>query len=199
MEITKLNEALRARRELRDEANKEIAQAIRLCGRAILYIHQDRFEEAERLIEEADKVRKRYKALLPAHPRLYGSVIQLEQELVEAKAFLAYRTNKLYERTDEFPEAYALGLADVLGELRRLAIELARRGELDKAMRVLKDSEELYLKLREIDYTTVKELRHKLDVFRRSLTALKEELTLIKRMKKLAAGRNPSSSEGRFL
>ena len=196
MDFSDLNKALVTKRDLRDEAIKDVNQAIRNCGRAILAAHHNRLEEARGLLKEAEEIWRKYKVLIPEHPRLYGYIINLEQELVEARAYIFYREKgDFYSwEGDVYPEAYALGMADLIGELRRLAIELARLGNIAKAMRVLEDSERLYLSLREIDYTAVKELRHKLDVYRRSLATLKEELTLIKRLKIGSAG-SPQTSQ----
>ncbi len=180
MDVEELNEAIRKKRELRDVFNLEVAQAIRNCGRAILAIHHNKIEEAKTLIEEASSTLKRYKNMLPEHPRMYNGVVHLEQELVEARGYLKYVEEKAFlERTSEFPESYVLGMADLIGELRRRAIEEARQGRLEEAMKILEDMERLYTSLREIDYTGVKELRHKLDGFRRSIATLKEELTLM--------------------
>jgi len=82
---------------------------------------------------------------------------------------------------------YVLGLADVIGEFRRLALDYLRDGEVEKGVQCLEIMDEIFIQLLALDeaYMLVPGLRHKSDAARRIIEATRGDITLEVRRKSL--------------
>jgi translin len=82
---------------------------------------------------------------------------------------------------------YVLGLADVIGEYRRLALDNLREGEVKKAEVCLEIMDQVFIQLLALDeaYMLVPGLRHKSDIARRIIEATRGDVTLEIRRKSL--------------
>jgi len=108
------------------------------------------------------------------YPELYysGMVYNAVSEYVEARVFIDIITGKGLKGPLELgvqPVPYLQGLGDVVGELRRLALEYVRRENFKTAWRLLEIMEAIYFELRRFDYpeAIAPGIRHKADVARR--------------------------------
>jgi translin len=74
---------------------------------------------------------------------------------------------------------YVLGLADVIGEYRRLALDALREGDLKKGEACLQMMDKIYTELMAMDeaYMLVPGLRRKCDVDRRIIEATRGDIT----------------------
>ena len=82
---------------------------------------------------------------------------------------------------------YLQGLGDVVGELRRLALELVRVGRFSDAWMLLEAMEAIYLGLRGLDYpdALAPGIRHKADVARRLVDDTKSMLVDLESRRRL--------------
>jgi translin len=82
---------------------------------------------------------------------------------------------------------FVLGLADVIGEYRRLALDNLREGEVKKAEECLEIMDQIFIQLLALDeaYMLVPGLRHKSDSDRRIIEATRGDVTLEVRRKSL--------------
>jgi translin len=104
------------------------------------------------------------------------------QEYSEANIFLNLVQESRFLTPDEIkvPSAdYVLGLADVIGECRRLALDELREGNVKKAENSLQLMDEIYTELMGLDesYMLVRDLRRKNDVARRIIEATRGDVT----------------------
>ena len=82
---------------------------------------------------------------------------------------------------------YVLGLADVIGEYRRLALDNLREGEVKKGEKCLEIMDQVFIQLLALDeaYMLVPGLRHKSDIARRIIESTRGDITLEVRRKSL--------------
>jgi translin len=80
-----------------------------------------------------------------------------------------------------------LGLADVIGEYRRLALDALREGEAEKGEECLKTMDEVYIELMAMDEACmlVPGLRRKCDIARRIIETTRGDITQEVRRKAL--------------
>jgi len=72
-----------------------------------------------------------------------------------------------------------LGLADVIGEYRRLALDALREGDVEKSEKCLQVMDEIYTELMAMDevYMFVPGLRRKCDIARRIIETTRGDIT----------------------
>ncbi|HEY4656892.1 MAG TPA: hypothetical protein VIH34_00210 [Candidatus Bathyarchaeia archaeon] len=123
--------------------------AIRLSGSSILEIHRGDFAAASSSLQQAEKVLARIDGISEGFAELRASqgVIVAFQEFVEASALRSFvergRIPSLGDvRSD--PRSYMLGLLDVIGEFRRMALNSLRKGDVGKAESLLGLMEGIY-------------------------------------------------------
>ena len=82
---------------------------------------------------------------------------------------------------------YVLGLADVIGEYRRLTLDALREGDAEKGEACLQTMDEIYIELMAMDeaYMLVPGLRRKCDVARRIIETTRGDVTQEVRRKSL--------------
>jgi translin len=131
--------------------------AIRSCGNAIRAMHRYESDGAGRLIDEAQAQLDEARDALRPHPALLhsGFVHDAEKELAEARITYALVNG------DEMPTpegagiaapAFAKGMAEAIGELRRHILDLLRRGELKRCEELLAAMDDMYYVLVSMDY-----------------------------------------------
>jgi len=183
--LEKVRTELKEKEEVKEKIQERMRRATRLSKQAILYIHQGRLAEAEKLLEESSTLFADLSRLSEEHPDLFfsGSVDAAFQEYAEAQVMLG-----LVEK-DQFvsPESlhipsidYVLGLSDVIGELRRRALDMLRKGNVKMAEKCLDIMEEIYGELMGMDdaYMLVPGLRRKSDVARHVIESTRGDVTL---------------------
>ena len=112
-----------------------------------------------------------------------GMVNAAFQEYAEANILMGLIENGNFVSPAEIDVPavdYILGLADVIGELRRQALDALRGGDLAYAEKCLQIMENIYLELMAMDegFLLVPGLRRKCDVARRIIETTRGELTV---------------------
>jgi len=74
---------------------------------------------------------------------------------------------------------YVLGLADVVGEFRRVVLDALREGDVKKGEKCLEIMDEIYVELMALDeaYMLVPGLRRKCDIARRIIETTRGDIT----------------------
>jgi len=180
--ISQISAKLQSKVDLRDDASLKARKAIRLCGEAISLAHREKIEEAKAKLEEAKAILNELKQAVQG---LALDVLDVAlQEYVEAESLVRIMEGRELPSIDELQvteESYALGLADLIGELRRRVLEEIRRGNKAKAEELYEVMKELYEALWPLEYprSLVPGLRHKIDVMRRVIDETLHDLTLM--------------------
>ncbi|HZY46252.1 MAG TPA: hypothetical protein VFE96_00505 [Candidatus Bathyarchaeia archaeon] len=147
--------------------------ATRMASSSILEIHRGNLRAANSTIEQAEKTLHEIEKQSVEIPELRGSngVLVAFQEYVEAIALRKVARDEgivtIAESKADY-RSYMLGLLDAIGEFRRMALNSLRRGEVDKAEKLLDAMEGIYDDLQTLEHTSiVPTFRVKMDVARR--------------------------------
>lgn len=178
--------------EVRENAQQSMRKATSLSKQAIFFIHQKRHKEARKLIEKSKEIISKLKTLAKENPDIIysGRFSAALQEYSEASIFLELIQNSRFVTPTEInvPSSdYVLGLADVVGEYRRLTLDALREGNAEKGENCLKTMDEIYIELMAMDeaYMLVPGLRRKCDVARRIIESTRGDVTQEVRRKSL--------------
>jgi translin len=168
-----IQKELSKREGVREEVQNDMRRATRMSKQAILFTHQERFEDAKNLLEEARKLFAKLREISDDHPDLFysGLVSAAFEEYAEAQTLLMLIEEDRFIDPKEIGVptiSYVLGLGDVVGELRRRALDSIRKGKVKTAEKCLELMEHIYSELTAMDdaYLLVSGLRRKCDVAR---------------------------------
>jgi len=181
--IEGISARLSSKVEAREGLSLKARSGIRLCGEAVSLSHRGHIEEAKKRLEEAKEI---IEELRPRRRDLELDAFDaLAQEYVEAEALVRIIEGRELPSLEELQvadEAYVLGMADLIGELRRRALEEMRRGNGSEAERLYELMKGIYELIWPLEYprSLVPGLRHKLDAMRRVLDETLHDLTLMK-------------------
>jgi translin len=171
------------------------------CSKSIMALHRGRFEEASKLLEEAQVDLSSLRTNIRDDLERY--LINAEQELVEA-----YQLKCVYEKTslagiedlNVATSSYLLGLLDSIGEIKRMIYDNLRTERTSDALNLFALMEDLYSSIYPFSVydNIVPGIKRKLDVAKLLIENVRSTLTeesnrnlLIKRMdileKKLGA------------
>lgn len=187
--IGEIESRLDEKDEVRELALKSSRAIARLSSQAIHGLHKG--EDSGGPLREAREEAMKLKSVLEDHPDLYhaGFVENALQELAEASIVHAIAkggplpTPREAGATDA---AYLLGLGDVVGELRRFALEALRRGDVAGAADHLKTMEDIFDALVRFDYpSALVALKRKQDVARSLIEKTRGEIAVATRGKAL--------------
>lgn len=183
--LDKIQEELKKKEEIRDEVQRDMRRATRLSKQTILFAHQERFNDARKLLESASGLLAKLSEVSKLHPDLVysGLVNAAFEEYTEAHTLLKLITENRFTDPEELnvPKvSYVLGLADVIGELRRRALDSLRKGDVKTAENCLQTMEQIYVELTAMDdaYLLVPGLRRKCDIARRIIEATRGDVTI---------------------
>ena len=197
--LEKIQEELSNREQVREEVHKDMRKATRLSKQAIQVTHQERFDDAKALLEEA----KTLFVIATDYPYLFysGAVGAAFEENAEAHILLTLIRESRFPSPKEIGvpvTPYVLSLGDVIGELRRRALDLIRRGNVDDAEKCLEWMEHIYAELTALDdaYIIVNGLRRKGDVARRLIEITRGDITI--EVRRTALERSISKLENRL-
>jgi translin len=190
--LKEVKKELTQKDKVREDAQDSMRKATSLSKQAILRIHQKKFEEAKKLIENATAVISVLHGLAKEYPEIiYGGMFSAAlQEYSEANIFLRLVEESRFATPKDInvPAVdYVLGLADVVGEYRRLALDALREGNAEKGEKCLETMDEIYVELMAMDeaYMLVPGLRRKCDVARRIIETTRGDITQEVRRKSL--------------
>jgi translin len=178
--------------KVRENAQESMRKATSLSKQSILLIHQKRFEEAKKLIGNASEIISKLQSLAKEYPEIIysGMFSAALQEYSEANIFLQLieESRFITPKDINVPSVdYVLGLADVVGEYRRLTLDVLREGNVEKGEKCLETMDEIYIELMAMDeaYMLVPGLRRKCDVARRIIETTRGDITQEVRRKSL--------------
>jgi len=164
---------------------KETRIIIRLCSEIIKRIQREDFDNIEvRLIQ----IEKSIKDLQQSAEILSVNIgknylIDVKQEYIEAKLFYKLIKEKRilgFKEMEVYPYEYIMGLADLIGELKRYILNCIRKNKMKDAELYFEIMEDLYDNLVLLDYPEglIQGFRHKLDKCRDILNKTQEIITL---------------------
>jgi translin len=190
--IKKVKTDLTKRDEIREKAHESMRKATSLSKQTILLIHQKRFEDAKKSLLDAKEVIVSLQTLANEFPEIvYGGMFSAAlQELSEANIFLNLVEEYKFVSPGDIgvPTVdYVLGLADVVGEFRRFALDALREGDAKKGEECLDIMDEIFIELMGLDeaYMLVPGLRRKSDIARRIIESTRGDITQEVRRKSL--------------
>lgn len=182
--LEEIRRELTEKDQIRETAQKDMRKATSLSKQAILSIHQKKLKEAKRLLGKAGEIISKLNDASAAYPDIiYSGLFNAAlQEYSEANILLRLIEEQRFVTPKEInvPSVdYVLGLADVIGEYRRLALDALREGDLKRGEKCLQTMDEIYTKLMTMDeaYMLVPGLRRKCDVDRRIIEATRGDIT----------------------
>jgi translin len=172
--LKEVKRELTQKQKMREDAQEKMRKTTSLSKQAILLSHQKRLEEA-----------KEYPSII------YGGMFSAAlQEYAEANIFIKLIEELQFVTPKEInvpPVDYVLGLADAIGEYRRLSLDALREGDIKKGEKCLETMDEIYIELMALDeaYMLVPGLRRKCDIARRIIEATRGDITQEVRRKSL--------------
>ncbi len=178
--------------QIREDTHESMRKATSLSKQAILLIHQKKIVDATEMVASAKEKIVSLQEQAKLYPEIiYGGMLSAAfQEYSEANIFLVLVKEDRFVTPVEInvPSVdYVLGLADVIGEYRRLALDNLREGEIEKGEKCLEIMDDIFIQLLALDeaYMLVPGLRHKSDIARRIIESTRGDITLEVRRKSL--------------
>jgi len=175
---------LEHKEKMREDAQNSMRKATSLSKQSILHVHQKRYSEARKLTEKAKEIITELEKTAQTYPEIIqgGLFDAARQEYSEANILLSLVEESRFATPTEIrvpPIDYVLGLADVIGEYRRLALDALREGNAKKGENCLQTMDNIYVELMALDeaYMLVPGLRRKCDVARRIIEATRGDIT----------------------
>lgn len=155
---------------VRELALKSSRVIRRISSQMIQDIHRGTFDRRKmnQALQEVSKIQ----SIVEDYPELYHSGFLRNgfQELAEAHILWRISEDKEPNPPEELgitPSSYLLGLADVVGELRRFSLDALTEGDLEEAKDCLEKMEIIKDNLMGFDYPkAIVPLKHKQDVAR---------------------------------
>jgi translin len=146
-----------ARTASRDNALAQARQLTRACSLAIRAVHRDDAASMQEQLGMARGLAEALRSGLQNHTDLYyaGYTQDALKEYVEANVTCALIQNQPLPTPEELGVegfTYLNGLAEVVGELRRKALDILRHGYSQEAERLLSFMDDIYSVLVTMDY-----------------------------------------------
>ncbi|MBD3212566.1 MAG: hypothetical protein GF311_08155 [Candidatus Lokiarchaeota archaeon] len=179
--------------ENREEVLKISRKIVRECSNAIKSIHRNNFNEYNTKIQRIEQDLESMRNLINESPGyLYKYLKTPEQEYVEAIILNALINNKKvpdHIQLNVDALNYTLGLADVVGELRRHVLDNIRNANVEEINEILEKMDEIYSNLFSLDYPSglTKDLRHKTDTARNLIEKTRADVSLSVQMNTLSS------------
>jgi len=190
--VGEIDKLLSFREKERDAMIKKSRDVIRLSGWIINAIHRGSLEEAKQYLNELEKAVKEFLAHAKSDNYLFysGLVDSTLAEYVEAVILYKLVTGEGLPGPNELGVteiSYLQGLGDVIGELRRLALDFMRVDRLEEAELMLELMEVIYNELRGLEYpdALIPGVKRKVDVARRLIDDTKALLIEVKGRKEV--------------
>ena len=182
--VDKIEKSIDDKDQIREQALKNSREIIINCRKAIQSIHQKKIKKAKNNINTASETLKNLYKITKNYPELYhaGFVENAAQELVEAHCFLNIKQGKDLPDPDDINTTYSsylMGLCDLVGELRRTALDSIRQGKPKKADKCLDMMEEIYDVIIRFDYPSgLIPIKKKQDMVRGMIEKTRGELAV---------------------
>ncbi|MHA1339532.1 MAG: hypothetical protein ACTSRZ_05245 [Promethearchaeota archaeon] len=176
----------------RESLLKETRSAIRMCSEVIKKIQRDDYSNIENMICKVKNAIEDLKEDADLLSREIGKqyIIDLKQEYTEAIIFYNYIKDKKllsFEEIGVYPYEYIMGLADLVGELKRYILNCIRKNKMREAEEYFGFMEELYDFLISLDYPggLIQGFRRKMDVCKNIINKTQEIITLSSKISKM--------------
>ncbi len=157
----------------RDDLMSLSRTILKCSGQSIENFHRKQLDKAKSKIEEAEEALKIVIELQKSQQENYriGIVSAAMQEYTEAKLLNElFTVGKIpnYEKINVTEAAYLLGVADLIGELRRYILEKLVEGEIEEARKYYETMKELYATFMQVECgkNLVSDFRRKKDIAR---------------------------------
>ena len=186
------NLELGATHKSREKALALSRSVVRNSANSIRATHRKDFQEAHRLLAEVTEMADKFVPIYSSHPSIYfgGYVEDSLKEFAEASIVLSIAEGTQLKGPDELgigPAPYLNGLAEVIGELRRLILDSLRRDDFERCEEFLEVMDVIYTVLVSIDFpdAVTRGLRRSTDVSRSILERTRGDLTQALRQNRL--------------
>lgn len=176
---------------IREEILKVSRTIIRDCSIAIKNVHRREFKEYSEKVNDIQINHNKLLSLINVNRGEFSKYLKTpEQEYSEAVVFHSIINNKDIPSPDELniiPLHFALGLADVIGELRRYALDNIRNSQIEDLNQILELMDEIYSYLFSLDYPSglTQDLRHKTDQARNLIEKTRGDISISLQMNEL--------------
>jgi translin len=177
---------------LRDETLSRSRTLIRSCAHSIRAIHRHELDEAAEMLAQARVDAAAMVEPLADHPNLYftGYTQDALKEVVEAHLVYAFVTGgelPLPADLHVTGATYLKGLGEAATEMRRFALDLIRRGEVEAAEPYLAIMDDIYSLMVTVDFpdAVTLGLRRQTDVLRSVLERTRGDLTMSMRQEQM--------------
>jgi translin len=188
MEFSTILQNLRDEIDADDKVREKILpfsrEAVRKCSESIKKTHKGLFDEARELIAEVHQIIEQTEHDMSSSDFMTKSrtLDVAYQELTEAVNLLSIIEQGTFTPPHEYKipsRPYLTGLADVIGELRRAALDFLRNDDVARAESCLEFMDEILEGLQTFDYPNalVPDLRRKCDVGRSLVERTRGDLT----------------------
>lgn len=175
----------------REEILKISRIIIRDCSIAIKFIHRKEFDQYEIKIQLVKNNHEKLVSLVNKNPGIFYKYLKTpEQEYAEAISFYSLILKKNLPIPHEMkidPLNFALGLADVIGELRRYALDNIRNSQVKDLNEILENMDDIYSNLFSLDYPSglIQDLRQKTDRARMIIQKTRGDISISLQMNDL--------------
>jgi translin len=182
--IEKIDQRIGEKEKIREEALKTSRDIIISCRRGIQQLHRDQMPEAEEYIRQASAKLVHLFDVTKDHPDIYhaGFVENAAQEYVEIHCLYNIMKGEDLPDPDSIQttsSAYLLGLCDVVGELRRGALDFMLVGNTAKAGEYLEYMDRIYDAIMSFDYpSSLVPVKKKQDMVRGLIEKTRGELVV---------------------
>lgn len=155
--VPRILEHFAAKNAAREQGLAASRTVIRLSANSIRAVHRGEFDRAAALLAEARTVRDGAVAALSGHADVYyaGFLHDAQKEFAEASTTLALLSGGAIPDPDElgveYP-AYLNGIAEAVGEMRRMLLDRLRRGQYEGCEAILEAMDDIYSVLVTIDF-----------------------------------------------
>ncbi|MFX1329891.1 MAG: haloacid dehalogenase [Promethearchaeota archaeon] len=189
--FSEVSELLEILYQDREEILKLSRNIIRDCSIAIKNIHRKEFDKFQSKINKIKNDHQNLVNLVNKNPGIFYNYLKTpEQEYAEAIAFYAIINKNNIPTPYDLkidPINFVLGLADVIGELRRYALDNIRNSHVEDLNEILENMDEIYTYLFTIDYPSsiTQDLRHKVDIARNIIEKTRGDISLAIQMNDL--------------
>jgi len=182
--VDKIEKNIDGKDKIREQALRSSREIIINCRKSIQLIHRNRMKDADSNIKKASAKLADLSDFTKNYPDLYhaGFVENAAQELVEAHCFYNIMKGKEIPDPDKIQTTYSsylMGLCDLVGELRRTALDSIRAGKAKKADQYLTMMEEIYDVIIRFDYPSgLIPIKKKQDMVRGMIEKTRGELAV---------------------
>jgi translin len=189
--FSELTEYLDKLDKSREEILKISREIIRDCSIAIKNSHRSEDQDFNEKIYQVKTKHEELIRLINEDPGTFFKYLKVpEQEFVEAIVLNSITQDNSFPSPKELnvnPLHYALGLTDVIGELRRYILDNISNSKIQDLRRILDIMDEIYTYLFSVDYPSglTQDLRHKTDIARNIIEKTRGDVSITLQMHEL--------------